>query len=148
MKVYLVTSGCYSDDAVDGVFSSRELAEKMMYIGGFESYNDIEEKELDDQSLLKVGDNYEIGPTFSVRIYLESGQLEKISSMDSKAKYRHPMHCIENCREEPRDIEYRLGPNVHVDGYIIMISPISYEHAQKVAIEKRQEWLRTRKMEI
>lgn len=140
MKIYLVTSGCYSDYGVDGIFSSRELAEKMMYIGGFESYNDIEEVELDDPSLLEVDAHYEIGPIFVSRIY-ENGGLEECGHLASVKKYRHPERC-KFVYTEGYDWEYN-GKRHHNEWHILVYSPISQEHANKVAVEKRQEKLRT-----
>ena len=51
MKVYVVTSGEYSDYGLDGVFSSRELAQKhidtLTFDGGRCEFNEILELELD-----------------------------------------------------------------------------------------------------
>lgn len=47
-KVYLVTSGEYSDYQVNGVFSSRQLAEE--WIGPFQARYEIDERDLDDMS--------------------------------------------------------------------------------------------------
>lgn len=43
-KVYIVTSGCYSDYIIDAIFSTRELAEE--YIDNGNGYNDSEIIEL------------------------------------------------------------------------------------------------------
>jgi hypothetical protein len=47
-KVYLVTSGCYSDYSVDKVFSSLELAEK--WVGDKPSHYEIDVRDIDDMS--------------------------------------------------------------------------------------------------
>ena len=51
MKVYVVTSGEYSDYGLDGVFSSRELAQKhidtLTFDGAICEFNEILELELD-----------------------------------------------------------------------------------------------------
>ena len=49
MKVYLLSTGCYSDYSVVGVCSSKEKAEEIMsrFKGGWDGWNDIEEMELD-----------------------------------------------------------------------------------------------------
>lgn len=49
-KIYLVSSGSYSDYGIDAVFSARENAKLYMATfqrNGYDDYNDIEEKELD-----------------------------------------------------------------------------------------------------
>lgn len=60
MKVYLITSGLYSEYHIDKAFSTEALAEK--WIGSFSKNYNIEEYELDDLSDKKVDHGYiEIG---------------------------------------------------------------------------------------
>jgi hypothetical protein len=51
MKVYIVSTGEYSDWSIQGIFSTREKAEEFMRVvpaGGYDNeYNDIQEHELD-----------------------------------------------------------------------------------------------------
>jgi len=49
-KVFVVTSGCYSDYAIRNVFSTEQLAEDFMNMfsdDGYPEWNDIEEWEVD-----------------------------------------------------------------------------------------------------
>ena len=52
MKVYIVTSGAYSDYHIDAVFSTKENAEKYNNIYGEGDFDDIEEFEVDDEMAL------------------------------------------------------------------------------------------------
>lgn len=60
-KVYIVTSGDYSDYSIDSVFSSREAAEKRCAVWRQEELRDepiIEEYELEDGSNIEVEQVY------------------------------------------------------------------------------------------
>lgn len=46
MKIYIVTSGCYSDYGIDKVFTDKQKAEE--YAEWLEDSNDVEEYETDD----------------------------------------------------------------------------------------------------
>lgn len=46
MKIYVVTTGSYSDYSINSMFSTRELAEQ--YTKGIYEANDVEEYELDE----------------------------------------------------------------------------------------------------
>jgi len=50
MKVYIVTSGCYSDYSIDAVFTDRKKAEMYCAIHNVED-QDIEEWETEDDSI-------------------------------------------------------------------------------------------------
>lgn len=67
-KVYVVTSGCYSDYHIDGVYSTREAAEKRC--AAWDGYDDpmIEEYELDDGSNIEVEHVYR-SLNFNMRHY-------------------------------------------------------------------------------
>ena len=47
-KIYIVTSGCYSDYSINAVFSTRELAEEYIDAGNGYEDADIEEYNLDE----------------------------------------------------------------------------------------------------
>ena len=52
MKVYIATSGSYSDYHIDAVFSTKENAEKYNDLYGEGDFDDIEEFEVDDEMAL------------------------------------------------------------------------------------------------
>lgn len=116
VKVYVLTTGSYSDTSIVGVFSSREAA--VAAGTGDSEVNDPEEYELDERA------EHRYGPTWSVFFRKETGGLEP--QRHAWQKIRHPSAC------EIQDNQYG----------IFVASPISAEHALKVAAEKRQEWLR------
>lgn len=58
-KIYLVTSGCYSDYSVDAVFSTRKLAEEFINAISDNSA-DIEEYELDPKIASKIKQGYSV----------------------------------------------------------------------------------------
>ena len=78
MKVYVVTSGTYSDYHIDAVFSTKENAEKYNNIYGKDDFEDIEEFEVDDEMALinRIGDE-------KITIYLvcmdRDGNVKEIS---------------------------------------------------------------------
>jgi hypothetical protein len=126
MKVYLVSTGEYSDYTILGLFSTREKADAFiteLAKGRFQQPNDVEEYDLD----ARVGQAY--GPTWLARITLDTGEVRASKCIFDSV--RHP----EVCTVEPHDNEL-----------LTAVSPISKEHATKVAVEKRQEWLRTREL--
>jgi hypothetical protein len=115
--VYLLTEGDYSDYHIYGIFSTRAAAEE---IAAESPDLEIEEYELD----ALVGKSY--GPVWRAVIFKQDGRMPYEPS-----KYRmirHPTGVIVG--------EY--------DQHFVVDSPISAEHAVKVAIEKRQGWLRNR----
>lgn len=130
-KVYLLTDGCYSDFHVVGVFSTKARADEAMANlrartdgrgGGDE---DVEEYELD----ALVG--FRRGPVYTATIEEESGEVHE-TGWGGQEGFRHP---------EAAAVSRPGG------GRIYVTSPLSIDHATKVAIEKRQEWLRKRGME-
>lgn len=125
-KVYLFTTGRYSDYCVEAVFTTKEKAEQasLLYRGGDQA-NDIEEYELDPQ--LEDVSSYEIGNLYQTTIYYSSG--DTLGERTLTNILRHPSRC----------------EIIDHDWMITVRSPISEEHSQKVAIEKRQEFLRKEK---
>ncbi len=125
MKVYMLTSGCHSDRSNDGVFSSLEALEAGKKILGGTDYNEPEEWEVDEI----LGNT--VGPVAWVDISCETGEIREVSRSEYQA-LRHPGRCEVHLLKPGRE-------------WVIMVkSPRSIDHAIKVAVEKRQEWLRTR----
>lgn len=125
MKVYVAFQGEYSDRGCLGVFSTREAAEAIG-VGAPDAF-DVQEFELDEL----VGASY--GPTWTASIDLRTGEVTQPSR--AYPRLRLPGG---RCEFEPEDY-------LDTDLYFLWVhSPISQEHAVKVAIEKRQEWFRAR----
>jgi hypothetical protein len=126
MTVYVLSAGCYSDRSIYGIFSSLEALEAGKAKFGqnhHDDWNDPEEHEVDE--IL----SFERGPTWTCRIQLKTGKTDEYAKGES---LRHPQRC-----------EYSETTPGFYDPHVFVVSPISYKHACKVAIEKRQEWLRT-----
>jgi hypothetical protein len=115
-NVYLLTEGEYSDYHIHGIFSTWAAAAE---VAASAPDLEIEEYALDEL----VGHRY--GTAWRAVIYKEDG------AMLAPHKFlaiRHPTGVVVG--------EY--------DTHFCVDSPISAEHAVKVAIEKRQGWLRNR----
>ena len=122
MKVYILTAWSYSDYHIVGVFSTMEAAEACM--SEKLDHNDPEEYELDELVGHVAGPTWDVhvaNPSGSIRIYLGDCELTDL---------RHPTACVTR--------ENRQGWTV--------TSPISEEHAIKVATELRQQLLREGKL--
>lgn len=125
--VYLVSTGSYSDYTVHAIFSTRELAEA--YCGAQpdrETDSMIEECVLDDAK----------GERFRERwrsvVDLDSGKMDRSGNSDWVLM-----------KETDRggcgvSLAYSPGKSGHSYGY----SFVSQEHADKLAVEARQLWLR------
>ncbi len=132
-KVYIVTSGAYSDYQINAVFSTREKAESFVN-GGTDLYS-IEEFPLDDygeESVHKV---------WSARINAEgivyTDETHEIKDSTCRGK-TYPMTSYTP--------EYCVGkPHISVG---VAESCVSAEHALKLAVEARQAWLRHYKLEV
>jgi hypothetical protein len=114
--VYLLTEGEYSDYHIHGIFSTRAAAAE---VAAGDPDLEIEPYELD--ALVE----HRYGPVWRAVIYKEDGAA--LAPYEFRA-IRHPMGVVAN--------EFDTG--------FCVDSPISAEHVVKVAIEKRQEWLRNR----
>lgn len=80
-KVYLVSSGEYSDYSIDGIFSSKEKAMAFMYHfhkeDGYGGYNDVAEREVDPW-----GEQIDQGLTLW-RVYIrKQGDTDRCSMID------------------------------------------------------------------
>ena len=126
MKVYLVSTGAYSAHGVRGVFSTQELAEAYRRTliepnPGEDSY--VEEWEVDAE----VGKVWR--DCFYATIGLEDGEI--VGEHGDRILAR------------PGDRTAR--PNYGYTGdesRKLVCSLVSAEHARKLAVEARQEWLR------
>jgi hypothetical protein len=114
-KVYVVTVGEYSSYQIVGVFSTRESAEKIQA--------DVEEWELDALA------DHEWGMNWYVDVMLSDGLVRQRYEEEG---FRHPTET---------DVRF-YSVSAHAPPGIIQVrSPLSAEHAMKVAVKKRQEWL-------
>lgn len=127
MKVYVVFDGQYSDRYVFGIFSTKEKAAEV-------GSDDIEEHELDTL----VG--HSVGPVYKTRICLDDGEVMNdeppswYKGEGTETSIRHRAKAVVNYSPWLFDGERR-------DSFVVR-SPISYEHAIKVAVESRQKWIR------
>lgn len=131
--VYLVSHGEYSDYTIDGVFSSEEKAQA--YIDAFPDSQIQRYGESRGIEPLVVDEcvGHEWGHTHECRISCKSGEIDR-DWTHSHREMRHPTECeIDEYDHED-------------DHYICVESPISMDHAKKVAVEKRQEWLRVKNL--
>jgi hypothetical protein len=134
-KIYIVTSGEYSDYGINCVFSSKKLAQK--WIDGkvscdnsSEDFN-IEEWKLDSEVL---AENVEV---WNCGIMLQSGEI--VEQPRSSKEYIQPFRG-EIVQAEFRASCYCGEPAARVR------SGISSEHCLKLAVEHRQKWLRLNKI--
>jgi hypothetical protein len=126
--VYVVTSGCYSDYSIEAIFSSKEKAEKYMAdmksFKGWTDFNAVSEWVLDEEAG-KV-----VRMQWRAAINLSTGKLE---SEDSSMALNSP-----EARGAGKVFENQKYPqNSYAHGW----SCVSAEHAAKLAVEARQEWL-------
>jgi hypothetical protein len=125
-KVYVLTEGKFSDNHIIGIFSTREGAEKVR-AGSTDTSVKVEEWTLDAVTDL------EWGTVWHADIRLGDGLARQ---RYEEERFRHPaaadVRFYHDYANAPFIIEVR--------------SPVSAEHALKVAVEKRQEWLRTKEL--
>lgn len=125
-KVYVLTEGSYSDYHIVGIFSTLAGAEKVRS-GSTDTSVQVEEWTIDADTEL------EWGTVWHADIRLGDGLARQ---RYEEQRFRHPAETVvqicHDCANAPFIIEVR--------------SPISAEHAMKVAVEKRQEWLRTKEL--
>lgn len=142
MKVWLLTSGSYSDYSVMGVFSSLENLEKAkaeFLNGGSGDCNDPEEFEVDGMLELRSVPVWKASIDEDGRICDEMyGQ----GGIYFRNPREHVVRCHDNACIEQRNPSDRSGGRW---GWMCYTeSAESLDHAKKLAIEKRQEWLRTK----
>ena len=130
MKIYVVTSGCYSDFHIDAMFSTREKAQKYIDATKFDDWdeiNGITEYDIDSAPT-------EPPKSMNVSGYFEEDELDVINFDDGK--------------EEPWSFSMEM-----VDGVAFNVTFIGsiavrpgetaeefHERAEKVVIDKYFEW--------
>lgn len=119
--IYVVTAGRYSDYHIEAVFTTRDAADEFAAkVSNQPGVEDVRVEPYEADSCTEYG----WGPVYQVAINRHSGDEEwRIEG----AYLRHPQRAVE-----------RQG----YDGCIVIDSPVSYEHALKIAAEHRQAWLR------
>jgi hypothetical protein len=113
---YVITSGSYSDYGISGVFSTKEKAEEFVSNNQCDDY-DIEEwsiNELEGQTHKTV---------WTCHLNKETGDVEFANEFKILCDKRYTASEVYK--------EFIKGE-----------SSVSAEHARKLAVEKRQEWLR------
>lgn len=116
-KVYAIAVGDYSDYHIEGIFSTRELAEECMEACGM-AWADIEEYDLDEPA-----DKVRRGmKPFSVEI-LRDGSIHRIRKVDFLLRSAHPY----------------LYQNNQLQSVILLVHLWARDeiHATKIANEKR-----------
>ncbi len=125
--VYLLTAGEHSDYRVIGAFSSQDRLEAAIKSCERDRFNSVEEHEVDE-----IPEDA-CGPAFLTTIDLENGSVRQ-----RHETWPQPRKADGACKISIVSLYGPSGPScVHV------VSPVSADHATKIAIEKRQEWLRT-----
>jgi len=124
--IYLVTSGEYSDYHVEACFSSKEKAD--VYIQKFDKVHSftiaqIETYHLDDPEI----DALVIKPEWCARVNLVTGEIFEDGSTDMLA--------------QPHKRGKSHAPIIGYN-HVISRSYTSQKHANKLAVEARQKWLR------
>ena len=122
MTVYIVTEGTYSDYHIEGAFSSRKRAEEYIKIHLSDKYREevsIDEYELDEE----LEKSYRT--IYRVRVIYHDGRVDR--------EWEDQGYFKDNYSNKKLLGAVALGESV-----------ISKEHALKLAIEARQEWLRNR----
>lgn len=127
--VWVLSTGEYSDCRDVGVFSTKERALDAMASRMNRMDNDPEEFELDAIPGARRESRYSRGPVYACSIRIDNGTIYPEDQMDW---YRD----VAATKVE--------AMGVLSDPHMIRVeSPASAEHAEKVAIEKRQEFMRT-----
>ena len=135
MKVWVAERGIYSDRYVVGVFSTTEEARK--------HGDDATEYEVD----ALVGKFRR--SVFIALVYLDNGEAADLdsglSSQPIGEEETETLLWTPSKEGEPNPF-YTPGSGAQrtLRGFVVVRSPVDYEHALKVATEKRQEWLRSK----
>jgi len=133
MKVWLVSSGCYSDYEIEGIFSEESLARaycaELHSRGKYFDDADVSEWEVDSEAG-KV-----FRTAFRACIRLVSGE---IFGMESESLILASPHA--------RSMNNAYGAEIGTNSYLEVFSFVSPEHARKLAVEHRQAWLRNSRL--
>lgn len=134
MTVYVVTSGHYSDYGIVAIFSSMELARKFMADVPDNGYNDVEEWVVDAFA------GFIRREKFTAVIDLKSGEI-----WDQR---EWPLECAEAGQRSSEPNFWYRGPVGDISSpQISCYSFVSADHACKLAVEARQQWLRENQYE-
>ena len=131
MKIYVITSGCYSDYRIEAMFSTREKAQKYIDAAKFDSWNDdingIVEWDVDSSSTEPPKSVY-------VQGYFEDDELTRIDfNGDDNVQWKFTkeiMDGVEVCVLFTGNIAVRQGETAED----------FHERAKKVVIDKYFEW--------
>lgn len=125
MKIYVVTSGCYSDYRIEAMFSTREKAQKYIDAAKFDEYNEINgiiEYDVDSATT-------EPPKSMNVSGYFEEDELVGVDFDDGK--------------EEPWSFAAD-DDTVDFTGHVAVrpgeTAEQFHERAEKVVIDKYFEW--------
>jgi len=135
--IYIVTNGTYSDYSIGAVFSDREKAE--VYLAEVKKIDDdeakIEEWPVDEQDE-KIARQYWVSFIDPI-----SGEIEHNNPLyfpGPRYQWATPNQKTGRC-DNINDFPYSTG---YIPNQITFTSFISQEHADKLAIEARQEFIR------
>jgi len=134
MIVFVVTTGCYSDYGINGIFSTRVKAQQ--YIDGCRAaencwnkdFNDIEKWTLDEALAEKTYTRFCCGIMLDDGAVLERHGPQELWGVPKSTTY------------VAEDVPAYGGR-----GIVRAESSKSAKHAQKLAVEARQAWLRAKK---
>lgn len=125
MKVYVVTSGEYSDYSIEAIFSTKELAQQYiderMHSHGWFDINGIDEWEVDDQAG-KVGEDKWWRVTYLYSVFNDSEQ------QDIDVFYNYPVKRYELVDDSPHRCELQ-----------IYVTAVDGKGAAKIASEIRAQ---------
>lgn len=133
MKVYIVTTGSYSDYSIKGVFSSVSKANQYIEkCRAFEEcwldkdFNSIEEYEMDSSLKERAYEQW------AASLFLDTGEV-----IEKETSHRRQWGIPQSSSYVAENVPAYGGRSV-----VIAVSHKSAAHAHKVAVEARQEWPR------
>lgn len=139
-KVFLITSGTYSDYSVGAVFSTRELAEA--YLADLKKINLNDDSLIEEWPLDSAGDA-SVKEYWVASIRIDNGDLvEEMMWNDGRRKsgpYYDWARPNQRVRDWPNLDMYPVKDSLGIPAVIQVSSFVSQEHANKVVIEKRQQ---------
>ena len=152
MKIYVVTSGSYSDYGIDAIFSTKEKAESFVRLGNEKIRNyakyEVEEWDLDACADQIPRATYEVRGSYDPNLPIDAVLSYPFENpkrfngvgrpFDGEVKWAHP--------EERARVEI-FNPTMRPEIFSITIkSFISLNHAKKIFAEKMQEILAKSKL--
>ena len=148
MKIYLVSSGRYSDYSIDRVFSTLEKAEFWIGASGGDHGYAIEEFDVDQepgmthkQTWVSV---FQFLGTRWIYSYDDKSRYAVEGEIDVRESHSDLTAAGTNDRTGKRKAYYCDGSGLFADkphGYMTFESYVSAEHAQKLAVEAKQEYM-------